>query len=118
MRLGQKDAPLLPRQLLEANTPMRAMSLTRRAVEKGFEKRPQALLHLPVGIKPHLPIGLIQKTHGKRAQKLPATRLVEDSTLQPCLENVQFCFRHRSLEPQEEPIVKVSRIVEPVFAKD
>jgi hypothetical protein len=31
---------------------------------------------------------------------------------------VQFGFAHRALDPQEQPVIEVARIVKPVFVED
>ena len=60
----------------------------------------------------------ILEANGKRTKKLSAPRLVEDSALQPGLENVQFRLGHCPLEAEKKPVVEMSRIVEPVLIED
>lgn len=43
-----------------------------------------------------------------------AFRLIPHSHLKATLQNVELCFAHRTLETQQQPVVVVTRIIEPI----
>ena len=50
-------------------------------------------------------------------KQIAPPRLVQPSLVQPIAEDVKLGFRHRSLEPQQEAIVVVGRIVKTILVR-
>ena len=72
------------------------------------------MLHLLVGVERHVPRGPAHIADRHRHGQLPAPRLVELALVHPLLEQVQLGLAHGALEPQQQAVVVVRRIVEAV----
>ncbi len=77
-----------------------------------------ALLDLLVGIQSHLALRVIKEAHRERHAQLSAPRFAQQATAHPRLHHMQFRFTHGALESQQEPVIKVSGIVETVLIEN
>ena len=76
------------------------------------------MLHLAVGIEDHAIVVVIDQSGGQARLQLAAARLALDAALQARAEHVQLGFAHRSLQPQQQPVVEMARVVQAVLIKD
>ena len=83
-----------------------------------LEEVGDALPDLRVGIECDVAAIVIDKTGRKRTAILTAAYLVEDPAAKPRFEDMQLGLTHRTLEPQQEPIVEARGIVHAVLVKD
>ena len=82
------------------------------------EEGRQCVLHLAVGIEDHAIVVVIDQSGGQAHLQLAAARLALDAALQARAEHVQLGFAHRSLQPQQQPVVEMARVVQAVLIKD
>ena len=90
----------------------RSVAATRRKQQR------DRVAHLPIGIELHVVGGIVDEAHGEPDPQLPPAGFGEVASLQPRAQQVQLRLAHRALEPQQEPIVEVRRIVDAVFVED
>jgi hypothetical protein len=77
-----------------------------------------AVLHLLIGVD-HDSVGrVVGQANGQRHLELTATRFVQEPTTQSRPQHVQLCFAHRSLEPEQEPVIEVAGIVDAILIHD
>ncbi len=88
-----------------------------RALE-GVEKHPQALADLLVGFQHDVVLLIVHQPDGQRHLEFGALGFVEHAPHQSRLEHVQFGLAHRPLETEQEPVVEVPRIIEPILVQD
>ena len=60
----------------------------------------------------------MDQAHRQRAAQLAAPRLVEDAAAQTGSQHVQLSLTHRALETQQQAVVEVGRVVDPVLVED
>ena len=85
---------------------------------EGFEHEADGALDLLVGIEHQLLVGADDISQRRRHRQLAAARLVELSADQARAQHVQLGFTHRPLEPEQQAVIEVGRIVEPVFVQN
>ncbi len=90
----------------------------RAGAREGGEQPPQAMLHLPIGVEHERAIAVVDQPHGRAHLQLAAARLVQDPALQTCPQHVQFGLAHRALEPEQQAVVEVRRVVHAVLVAD
>ena len=90
----------------------------RAGAAERVEKMAQRRLDLGVRIKHHLPRSVIGQAHRQGDLQLSSPRFVQDAAAQPRPQHVQLGLAHRSLEPEQQPIIKFTRIVDAVFVED
>lgn len=71
-------------------------------------------LHLLIRIKSDLPGRAPDIAAGQGEGQLAAAGLVQPPAPHPLLDQMQFGFAHRVLEPQQQPVVVLGRVVDPV----
>jgi len=79
---------------------------------------PQSLLDVLIRIECDGTDGVVDQTDRQCHFQFAAPRLVALTTEQAGLEHVQFGFAHGPLEPEEQSIVEVGRIVNPILIED
>jgi hypothetical protein len=85
---------------------------------EGFEEQVHTGAHARIRVADDAAHGIMHQAHRERHPELPAAGLVEDAALQPGAKDVEFRFAHRALEPQEQPVVELRRMVHPVLIQD
>lgn len=83
-----------------------------------FEEVGDHLPDLSVRIENDIANLVIDKAGRKRTTVFTAAYLVEDPAAQSGLDDMQFSFAHRALEPEQQAIVEVGRVVHAVFIED
>ena len=91
---------------------------SRAGAHKRGKEMAQALLRLFVRIQDHPLVFIVNQSDGQRHLQLAALGLAENAAQQARSEHMQFGFTHRAFESEQEPVVKLARIVESVFIKD
>jgi hypothetical protein len=82
------------------------------------EEGRQCLLHLAVRIEDHAIVVVIDQSGGQAGLQLAAAGLALDPALQTRAEHVQLGLAHRSLQPQQQPVVEMARVVQAVLIED
>ena len=90
----------------------------RTGAGEGLEQQPHGLLDLLVGIEHHPPAGIVDQAHRQAAAQLAAARLVQEPAAQARPQHMQLRLAHRSLEAEQQPVVEVRRVVDPVLVQD
>ena len=90
----------------------------RAGAREGLEQVAQGVLDAGVGVEHDLAGGVIDQPDGERHLKLAAACLGEDAALQAGADEVQLGLRHRALEPEQQPVVEVAGVIEPVLVAD
>ena len=85
---------------------------------KGRKQEGERLLHLLVGIQLHLLLSVVHQARWQRHLQLTAQGFAEDAAVQARLHDVNFCFRHLTLQPEQKSVVKFLGIVDAIFVKD
>ena len=85
---------------------------------EGLEEEIHRVADALVGIADHPVRGVVDQSHRQGHLQLPAPSLVQDATLEPGPEHVQFRLAHGPLETQQQAIVEVARIIDSVFVQD
>lgn len=73
---------------------------------------------LSVGIERDVARGVVDEPDRQRRFERAAASLVDDAPAQTRAQHVQLGVRHRALQPEQEPIVEVARVVDAVFVED
>jgi hypothetical protein len=71
-----------------------------------------------VGVEDDVPGAVVGQAGGQRHDELAAAGLGQDPAAQPGPEEMELSFRHLPFHAQEQAVVKVPRVVEPVFVAD
>jgi hypothetical protein len=71
-----------------------------------------------VGIEDDATGGVVDQPDRQRGLQLAAARLGQDAALQPGADEVQLGLAHRAFEAEQQPVVEVGGIVEPVLVAD
>ncbi len=90
----------------------------RTGAGEGGEQPLQAMLHVPDGVEHERAVAVVDQPHGRAHLQLAAARLVQDPALQTCTQHVQFGLAHRALEPEQQSVVEVRRVVHAVLVAD
>ena len=90
----------------------------RAAAAEGGEERAQCLLHLAVGVEHDVSGGVVDEAHGEPHLKLAAGSLGALTAEQAGAQDVQLGLAHRALQPKQQAIVEVGRVVEAVLVED
>ena len=61
---------------------------------------------------------IMHKADGNHLLEFPAAGTAQDASSKPCLEHMQFRFTHGALQTQQQAIVEVRRIVQPILIED
>ncbi len=88
-----------------------------KALEQ-LEHHTDHALSLLVGVERHFARRAAHITHRQRLAELPPPGLGVAARQHPRLDDVQFCFRHRPLQPKQQTIVEVGRIIHAVNIGD
>jgi hypothetical protein len=88
---------------------------SRLAVEL-VEDQPHRIPDLFVGVDHPHARGQADGADRRRAQEFAAAGLVELALVHPLLEDRKFCLAHHAVQAQEEAVVVVGRVVQPVGA--
>ena len=107
---GGKEQPLLPEKL--------DRGMERPGAGEGGKEQPHALLHLRVGVEDHPPGAVVHQAHRQPAAQLAAAGFVENAATQARPQDVQLRLAHRPLQPEQQAVVEVRRIVDAVFVED
>src|SRR5678816_3630340 len=75
-------------------------------------------LRLLVGIQRHLARRSSHVPHRQEHAELASTRLGELALEHALLEDMQLSFGHRAFESEQQPVVVVRRIVDPILVRD
>jgi hypothetical protein len=73
---------------------------------------------LLVRVQRHLAGEAPRIPHRHRLAEFAPPRLGTPAFQHPRLEDVQFRFRHRPLQPEQQPIIEVGRIIDPIDIGD
>ena len=71
-----------------------------------------------VGVEDDVPGGVVGQPDGQRGDQLAAAGLGHDPAAQPGPDEMQFGFGDLPFHAQQEPVVKVPRVIEAVFVAD
>jgi hypothetical protein len=82
------------------------------------EHQPHDVLHLLVWVEGHLPRGAPDVADRQWLGQLAATRLAEPALVHPLLEDVQLRLAHRALEPEQQAVVVLRRVVDAVEVRN
>ncbi len=105
---------LTPREL-EAVPPKVPVHLRDRAEFQELVKdQPDPRLNAAVRIKDHTAFGRPDQAGGKLLTQLAALGLGQPARVQTQAQAVQLCLRHRSFQPEHEPVVEITGMVDPV----
>ena len=110
------DDPLRPRDLLLLEVAHHRAG--RAGAAEGAEHEADGALHLLVGVEYELAGGVDDKSQRGADPQLAAARLVQLPPDQTRTQHMQLRFAHRPLEPEQQAVVEVGRVVEPVFVKN
>ena len=81
-------------------------------------RMPYAAAWLAVGIENDATSAVVHQSDRQGHLQLASARLVQDAALQARLQNMQFCFAHRSLQAQQKAVIEVRRVVDSVLIED
>jgi hypothetical protein len=76
------------------------------------------MLHLLIGIEHNAVRRIVHQARWQRDSQFTALSLAQNPPAQASFEHMQFGFAHRSFEPEQKPVVKMGRIVKPIFIED
>ena len=85
---------------------------------KGLEEQAHRGLHLGVRIEDDTILRVMHKADGHHLLEFPAAGTAQDAAPKSCLEHMQFRFTHGALQAQQQAIVEVRRIVQPILIED
>ncbi len=105
-----KQNPLLPERFDGSQCRTRAA--------KSAEKQTNHFLNLSIRIQPHLPVLIMHQADRQERPQFPPTRLVQQTAAQPRSQHVQLGLAHRPFQPQQQTVIEMLRIVQPVFIQD
>ena len=91
---------------------------TRTRALEGVEEQLHGRLHLGIRIEDDAILRIMDEADRQHLFELPAPRAAEDPTAQARLQHVQLRFAHRALQAEQQAVVKVPRVVEPVLIED
>ena len=91
---------------------------SRTLASEDIEEGRQCLLHLPVRIEDHAIVVVIDQSGGQAGLQLAAACLALDPALQTHAEHMQLSLAHCSLQPQQQPVVEMTRVVQAVLIED
>ena len=79
----------------------------------------RVVLALSGGVdKNHTVACILNQPHGQRLFQFAATGLVYQAFSQPCSQDVQFGFTHRTLVSQQQTIVEMTGIIRAIFIEN
>ncbi len=90
----------------------------RAGAPEGLEEQPYRALHLGVRIEDDAILPVMHEADRDYLLELTAPSAAQDATAKTRLEHMQLRFAHRALEAQEQPIVKVRRVIQPILIED
>jgi len=90
---------------------------TPRLVER-IKKEANDMLDLAVRIKNNTVFLIVDKTHRQRRSEFPFLRLVPFPSLEAGAQKMKLGLGHGPFEPQQELVVEVGRVVNPVLVDD
>ena len=85
---------------------------------EGGEQVAERLLDALVGVERDLAGGVGDEPDRQRQRQLAAAGLGEDAPAQARAQEVQLRLRHLPLEPEQQPVVELARVVEAVLVQD
>ena len=85
---------------------------------KGLEEQTHRRLHLGVRIEDDTILRVMHKADGHHLLEFPASGAAQDAAPQSCLKHMQFRFAHGALQAQQQAIVEVRGIVQPILIED
>lgn len=85
---------------------------------KGVEQQAHRLLHVLVRIEHDPPTIVIHETQRRFHPQLTTPGFVELTANQSSAQQVQLGLAHRSFQAQQQAVVKVARVVDPIFVED
>ena len=85
---------------------------------EGPEEQPYALLDLQVGIQHHLSVRGVDHAYRQRTAQLAAARLVEQAAAQTSPQHVQLRLAHGALQPQQQAVVEMGRVVDAILVEN
>jgi hypothetical protein len=86
-------------------------------LERG-EQVPQRALDGGVGVEGDVPGGIVDEPYGQRHDELAAAGLGQLAAAQPGPDEVELCLADLPFHPEDQAVVEVPRVVEPVFVAD
>ena len=84
----------------------------------GLEDQPDRLLDLLVWIKDYAIQRVVHEPDWQDLFELTASGLAALAANQPSAKDVELRFAHRALEPQQQPVVEMARIVQAVLIQN
>src|SRR2546427_3588635 len=87
------------------------------AVE-GFEDQAHSRLYFGVRIENQDAVVPVDKTDRGPHLEFAAPSFVEHPASHPRFEEMKFCFRHGPFQTEQEPIVKVCRVVDAILVEN
>ena len=73
------------------------------------------VLHPVVGVEDDLAGGVVDEPDGQGHHELASAGLGQLAAAQAGLDEVQLGFGHRALQAEQQPVVEVARVIEPVL---
>ena len=71
-----------------------------------------------VGVEHDFARRVVDQPDGQPHRQLPAAGLGQQPALHPGVQEVQFGLAHRAFEAQQQPVVEIARVIQPVFVAD
>ena len=76
------------------------------------------MLDLLVRIKHQPAEPIVSKTDWRTQEQFAARCLIQNPALKTCSQHMEFGFAHRALQPEQQPIVEMSRIIDAVLVEN
>lgn len=83
-----------------------------------LEEQAHGRLHLGVRVEDDAIVDVVHEADGHSLLELAAASSAQDAAAKTRLEHMELRFTHRALQPQEQSVVEVRRIIQPVFIED
>src|SRR3954454_18548643 len=78
----------------------------------------QGLLDLLIGIEDNAPHLVIDKADRQRCAQFPTAGFIANAALQPSPDHMELGLRKRSLQTQQETVIELLGIVQPILIQD
>ncbi len=85
---------------------------------EGVEEQPHGGLHLGVGVQDDAVLNVMNEADRDHLLELAAAGAAQDTAAQARLEHMQFRLAHGAFQAQEQAVVEVRRIIQPVLIQD
>jgi len=78
----------------------------------------QRLLYLLVRIQLYPILRVVDQAHGEWGLEFTPPGLAENPAPQASPQKVQFSLTHGTFEPQQQAVVEVTRVIDPILIQD